>query len=120
MRCWDARVQGDNEPNRGDNELNSDETCIMTLYIYLTKILPLFVLPIGLVIELSFIALLFLLKGWRKTSAAFLGLAMLLLWVSSMPIVADTLLGKLEQDYPAVMMTEVPASECIVVLGGAV
>jgi len=92
----------------------------MTLYIYLTKILPLFVLPIGLVLELSFFALLFLLKGWRKTSAAFLGLAMLLLWVSSMPIVADTLLGKLEQDYPAVMMTEVPASECIVVLGGAV
>jgi len=92
----------------------------MTLYIYLTKILPLFVLPIGLVLELSFIALLFLLKGWRRTAATFLGLAMLLLWVSSMPIVADTLLGKLEQDYPAVMMTEVPASECIVVLGGAV
>jgi len=90
------------------------------LYIYLSKILPLFVLPIGVVIELSFIALLFLWKGWRKTATAFLGTAMLVLWVSSMPIVADTLLGRLEQDYPAVMMTEVPASKCIVVLGGAV
>jgi len=90
----------------------------MTLYIYLTKILPLFVLPIGLVLELSFIALLFLWKGWRRTSATFLVSAMLLLWAASMPFVADLLLGKLEQDYPAVMMTEVPASKCIVVLGG--
>ena len=93
---------------------------ICTLYIYLSKILPLVVLPIGLVLELSFIALLFLLKGWRKTSATFLVSAMLLLWAASMPFVAHTLLGKLEQDYPAVMMTEVPASNCIVVLGGTV
>ena len=37
-----------------------------------------------------------------------------------MPIVADTLLGKLERDYPAVMITEVPVRKCIVLLGGAV
>jgi len=78
------------------------------------------VLPVGLVIELSFIALLFLWKGWRRTSATLLVSAMLVLMVASMPIVADALLGRLEQDYPAVMMTEVPASKCIVVLGGAV
>ena len=77
-------------------------------------------LPIGLVLELSLIALLFLRKGWRKTASAFLGTAILMLWVTSMPIVADALLGRLEQDYPAVMMTEVPVSKCIVVLGGAV
>ena len=90
------------------------------MYIYLSKILPLLVLPIGLVLELSLVALLFLRKGWRKTASAFLGTAMLVLWVASMPIVADALLGRLEQDYPAVMMTEVPLSECIVVLGGTV
>jgi uncharacterized SAM-binding protein YcdF (DUF218 family) len=71
-------------------------------------------------LELSLIALLFLRKGWRKTASAFLGTAILVLWVTSMPIVADALLGRLEQDYPAVMMTEVPVSKCIVVLGGAV
>lgn len=78
------------------------------------------VLPVGLVIELCFVALLFLLKGWRRTAATFLVSAMLLLWAASMPIMADTLLGKLEQDYPAVMITEVPARRCIVVLGGVV
>lgn len=90
------------------------------MYIYLSKLLPLFVLPIGLVIELSIIALLFLLKGWRRTAATFLTSAMLVLWAASMPYVADALLGKLEQDYPAVMMTEVPVGDCIIVLGGMV
>ena len=90
------------------------------MYIYLSKILPLLVLPIGLVIELSLIALLFVIKGWKKTSAVFLVSAMLVLWVASMPIVAHSLLGKLEQDYPAVMMTEISASKCIVLLGGTV
>ena len=90
------------------------------MYIYLSKFLPLFVLPIGVVLELSFIALLFLLKGWRRTAGTFLVSAMLVLWTASMPLVAETLLGKLEQDYPAVMMSEVPVGDCIVVLGGTV
>ena len=90
------------------------------MYVYLSKILPLFVLPIGLVLELSFIALLLVLKGKKNTSAVFISLAMILLWASSMPYVADTLLGKLEKDFPAVMMMEVPKSKCIVILGGVV
>jgi len=90
------------------------------LYIYLSKLLPLLVLPIGLVIELLLLALLFVIKGWKKTSAVLLVSAMLLLWAASMPYVADRLMGRLEKDYPAVMMTEVPVSKCIVVLGGVV
>jgi len=77
-------------------------------------------LPIGIVFEFSLIALLLLWGGKRKLSAAFLVTAMLVLWVSSMPIVADNLLAKLEQQYPAVAVAEIPVSECIVVLGGAV
>jgi len=45
---------------------------------------------------------------------------MLVLWGASTPFVAHTLLGKLEQDYPAVMITEIPVRQCIVVLGGTV
>lgn len=75
-------------------------------------------LPIGLVIELSLVALLFLKFNKKKTSATFMTIAVLVLWVSSMPFVASTLMGKLEQDYPAVMITEVPVSQCAVVLGG--
>ena len=45
--------------------------------------------------------------------------AVIVLWVSSMPIVADSLSGKLEQQYPAVALKNIPAGDCIVVLGGA-
>ena len=78
------------------------------------------VLPIGIVIELSLLALLFLRFGKRKASAAFLVSALLVLWVSSMPIVADSLYGKLEQDFPPVALADIPVSECIVLLGGVV
>lgn len=92
----------------------------LTVYVYFSKILPLLVLPIGLVLELSFIALLLALAGKKKSSAFFTFLAMVLLWAASMPYAADRLKGRLERDYPAVMTTEIPRSECIVLLGGAV
>ena len=65
------------------------------MYLYFSKLLPLLVLPIGIVIELSLLALVFLYLGRRKGSAALLVSALLVLWVSSMPIVAGTLYGKL-------------------------
>lgn len=37
-----------------------------------------------------------------------------------MQIVADSLMGKMEQQYPPVAMSEIPASECLILLGGAV
>jgi len=90
------------------------------LYIYPSKLLPLLVLPIGIVIELSLVALLFLLLGKRKAAAAFLISALLVLWVASMPIVATTLYGELEKDFPPVALEDIPVSKCIVVLGGVV
>ena len=90
------------------------------MYIYLSKILPLLFLPVGIVIVLSLLALLFQLRGRRKTSTALLLIAVLVLWVSSTPLVAKTLYGKLEQIYPPPAMLEIPASQCIVLLGGSV
>lgn len=78
------------------------------------------VLPIGIVAELLLLALVFLLKDKRKLCAGFLLAAMLALWVSSMPLVAESLMGRLERAYPPVAMRDIPASRCIVVLGGAV
>lgn len=90
------------------------------LYIYLSKILPLLVLPIGIVIELSLVALVLLVKDRRKTAAVFLAAAILVLWVASMPMVAAGLMGKLERDFPAVAVQDIPAGQCIVLLGGVV
>lgn len=90
------------------------------MYVYFSKILPIFVTPIGIILELLLVVLFLLWKRKRKSAATLLVAAMLMLWVASMPIVADHLLGRLEQQYPPVAMNDIPASECIVVLGGAV
>jgi uncharacterized SAM-binding protein YcdF (DUF218 family) len=90
------------------------------MYVYLSKILPLLVLPIGLIIELTLVALLLVIGGKKKSSALFLLLALTLAWGASTPYVAESLMGRLEQDYPAMMMSEVPRSRCVVMLGGAV
>jgi uncharacterized SAM-binding protein YcdF (DUF218 family) len=90
------------------------------MYIYLSEILPLMVLPIGIVFELLLIALLLLWSRKRRSGIFFIVTAMAVLWICSMPIVANTVLGKVEQRYPAVSLNEIPDSKCLVVLGGAI
>ncbi len=90
------------------------------MYIYLSKLLPLLVVPIGIVLELSLVSLVLFWRNRRKPATVTLVTAMLVLWVSSMPIVADNLLGRLERQYPAVAMNDIPSGDCIVMLGGAI
>jgi uncharacterized SAM-binding protein YcdF (DUF218 family) len=89
------------------------------LYVYLSKILPLFVMPVGLVLVLSLLALLFLLKKMRKTAAGLLMAAVAVLWAASTPIVAHKLYAGLEARYPPRTLESIPGGDCIVVLGGS-
>ena len=89
------------------------------MYVYLSKLLPLLVLPVGLVFILGLFALVLLTLGKRKISIAFLVGALAILWITSMPIVANTLYGQLERTFPAVPMADIPSGDCIVLLGGA-
>ena len=89
------------------------------MYIYLSKILPLMVLPIGIVLELLLIALFLLWRRRRSAAVFFIVTAMAVLWISSMPVFGNFVLGKLEQRYPAVPLVEIPESECLILLGGA-
>ena len=90
------------------------------MYIYLSKILPLLVVPLGIVIVTISAALFLAWSGRRRASAGLVVLALLVLWVSSMPITAGTLYSSLIRNYPAVPLQEIPAGDCIIVLGGAV
>lgn len=92
----------------------------MNLYPYLSKLLPLLILPLGMVLIASLCALLLLVKGRRKAAIGLQFLALSVLWVCSMPRVADMLYGRLENNFPPLPLAHVPASECIVLLGGAV
>jgi len=89
------------------------------MYVYLSKILPIFVMPLGIVIVLALVALL-LREKKHRTSTALLALAIVVLWVSSMPIVAHTLGHNMESHFPPVAIEDVQAGGCVIVLGGAV
>jgi uncharacterized SAM-binding protein YcdF (DUF218 family) len=90
------------------------------MYIYLSKVLPLMVMPLGVVLLLGLLALVFWLLGRVRLSCACGLLAIVCLWVASMPVVAASLYGRLEARFPPEPLAQLPTSGCIIVLGGAV
>lgn len=89
------------------------------MFIFLSKLLPLFVYPLGLVTLLLLLALL-LPRRWAQRPLLMrllLLIALLLLWLSSTAWVSMGLARSLEQQFrpPA----EMPVAEVAVVLGGA-
>ncbi|WP_016953089.1 YdcF family protein [Anabaena sp. PCC 7108] len=86
------------------------------MFLYLSKLLPLFFYPLGLA-SLSLIVALVTLWKRPRVAAMAISLSLILLLVCSNAWVAKNLVRSLEwQNIPA---AEVPASEAIVVLGGA-
>lgn len=85
---------------------------------YLTKILPLLLMPISIALALALVALLLLLKKKQKGAAFSLLAAVFILWISSLPSVAGKLVWSLERQYPPMPIDEIPQEDCIIVLGG--
>lgn len=84
----------------------------MTPWFVLThKVLPLLVMPLGLVLVLVAWAVISKRRGLMVLAGA-------TLWLSSAPITADTALHPLETAYPFLTVEEAPAADAIFVLGG--
>ncbi|MBI2513256.1 MAG: YdcF family protein [Opitutae bacterium] len=79
--------------------------------LFFNKLLPVFVLPIGIV------TLLVLLAAWKKWRWAAI-VAVLVLLASSTGVVANLLLRPLENAYPARSIASVSAADAVLVLGG--
>jgi uncharacterized SAM-binding protein YcdF (DUF218 family) len=88
------------------------------MYVYLSKILPLFVMPLGVTLFLGLVALILLRKGKIRTATGFVAVAMVYLWVMATPIVGEGLLRRVESAFPPVPMSKVPEAGCMIVLGG--
>ena len=88
--------------------------------LYPTKILALFVLPLGWVLLLGLAALLLLVMGRRRAAGWVLVVQLGLFWVCSMPWSAYRLTAWLEGQYPPVALESTPAADAASVLGGAV
>jgi uncharacterized SAM-binding protein YcdF (DUF218 family) len=88
--------------------------------LFLAKLLPTFIYPLGLVMSLVFIAgLCVALKLWRSAMSSITA-AFVLLWICSTPIFASWALGTLERQYPAKAIAEMPMAEVAIVLGGTI
>jgi uncharacterized SAM-binding protein YcdF (DUF218 family) len=77
-------------------------------------------MPLGVVMFLLVLALVILRYGRKRFAASVLTLAVAVLWVASLPVVADSLYRGLESDHPPKKLSEVPRGGCVIVLGGAV
>jgi uncharacterized SAM-binding protein YcdF (DUF218 family) len=81
--------------------------------LFFHKLLPIFVLPVGMVC-----ALLLLAFFWRKQRGRLIMAALVLLYVASMPVVSEALIGRLEDRYPAQTIAGCPPADAVIVLGG--
>lgn len=89
------------------------------MYVYLSKILPVFVMPLSVVSLLLLVALVFLRRNKLRTAAGFLVLGLVVLWTASTPFVAGQLYRYIESSYPPVPLQDIPVRGCMIVLGGA-
>lgn len=92
----------------------------LDVYVYLSKILPQLILPVGLILIFGVLALLLALFKKRRLAVAIGLLTLLSFCMASLPIVASGLYGRLEARFQPEPMDSIPVSNCIVVLGGAV
>lgn len=82
--------------------------------LLLSKLIQVFVFPLGLVL----LALLAANLLWRKRLGRGLAwAAVATLWIFSMPLVADAILQSLEKQYPEPSIESIPSAQVIIVLG---
>lgn len=86
------------------------------MILFLSKLVPTFLYPLGLALLLALIAL--ILGRLRRVSRLSLLLAIVLLWVASMPVTARLLAVRWEAAYPPVAVADLPRADVIVLLGG--
>lgn len=84
----------------------------------LSKLLPLFVYPLGMVSCLLLIAVILLSAGRKRSAGVLLVFSLVLLWCSSTLLVAEKVLFSLERLYPPIALEKISTADAIVVLGG--
>ncbi len=88
--------------------------------LFLSKLIPLFVYPLGAALVLGSAALVLSFTRFRVWGSALLAAALIVLWVASTPVLARWLIAELEARHPPIHESEAPEADAIILLGGAV
>ncbi|MGA3007009.1 MAG: YdcF family protein [Opitutaceae bacterium] len=83
------------------------------MMLLLHKLLPVFVQPTGLVLECLVLAFF-----WRKMRVRLMVAAAALLYIASLPVVGEALVGRLEDRYPSQSVAGCAPADAVIVLGG--
>ena len=86
--------------------------------LFLTKLLPVFVYPLGAAILVGALAFALSFTNWRRIGQVLLGLALLTLWIAATPLCASWLNWQLQSELAPVSVDALPQSDVIVLLGG--
>ena len=88
-------------------------------WVFLSKLVPLFLYPLNLAILLLCVAA--ICGCFRRFTAAVVtfSMAALILLISSLPVTAGALIGNLETGFPPVSAAESPEADAVLILGGA-
>ena len=86
--------------------------------LFLSKLLPMFVYPLGLALVFGVLVFIFI-RRWRL-ARALLAPAIALVWIASMPAFANLLETKWIGQYAPITAEDLPRADAIVLLGGLV
>ena len=86
--------------------------------LFLAKLLPIFVYPLGAAILVGALALALSFTNWRRIGQVLLGLALLTLWIAATPLCANRLNWRLQSELVPVSVDPLPQSDVIILLGG--
>ena len=88
------------------------------MFLYVEKLLPVFVYPLGLSLVLCLVTLAPSMARRSLASRLTVSAAIVLLWISSTPAFADLITASLEDQYPGLPIARAPIVDVIIVLGG--
>ena len=100
------RMQATHEPSEPMNNL------------FLTKLVLLFVYPLGAAILVGAVALALSFNSWRRIGQGLLGCALVALWIAATPAFAHWLNWRVGSQIPPVGLESMPERDVVILLGG--
>jgi len=92
----------------------------MDFGIFISKLLPLFVYPLGLCLLLGLLALFLIATGWRRSAFVSLLTGLSIVGVTASAPIMEKLLNPLERMFEITLPKDAEVADAIVVLGGGV